>query len=621
MRLTLLIFCAALFGLMEAPDLFASDSGLWHSFPPFAAQTAGLIRMSEALVAGMLLISQIFYLSLLVQHRENRGEAWLFIFSFVAFFRLLSSGHLLNFAFAGNFPPQWFPRFEYASLGLFVFCLAGFTRRSLGLGRRTMSMGWAASILYAFTCLSTTLVSHGWWRFLGLAIALYASFLIIAMHFEALREKNALAWFSLVGFLALFAAECHDILAAQEMIAGRFPCRPYGLALLILSQGQIMAQVLLQKIDRGPGSQRSGAPQELDAENQENRERDIVREIAATSHETFCVFMSSLSRILDDADRVVDMAMERETEVMRRLFLLISMAEIAAEKLGLVTLKRQLSDLEQICTTLLRSNKIYWNSVNLHTEIEGVRRLLRLYLRLNSEKLGRSIESIADLLVETKYLNAHQPVLSRAEERLPELEKARHLAEERFESVAIGPLPPILEDILQQSQRQATLYCELQIRCGTAIRVPFETQRLLRKIFEEIARNSFQHAFAGDRSKQPRQLLEVDATLDKNSLRLTIRDSGRGLSISELRQEGQRFGLVSNGMSAQDLADLLLNVNYKQEKRGLLRLQRLLNECGGEIRVELLSEVPQGQHHPFLIIVHLPFSLFQEETLSVSAIA
>lgn len=609
MQKRLFILCLGFLGLVWAESLFASElyEALWQSFPPATAQKASITLMSEALVAGMLLIMQFFTLSLYLQHRENHGEGWLFVFSILAFVRLLAAGELArSSALAELMPAHWSLRLEFATLALVPMCLLAFTRQSLKLSTKRVSLPAAIiALIYALLSLMTAAPTASIWRFFGFTLALIAGALILIMHGEALRERRAGALLSVLGFLAFLAAEILDALEHSSS-------RAYGLAFLLLAQGQMMARLFLQ------GSEQAAAPLAPSAETkeqgqQEMRERDIVAEIAATSHETFCVYMSSLSRMLDDADRVVHAAMERETEVMRRLFLILNTAKDAAAQIGLTTISRQLEDLEGNCILLIKNSRSYWNSVHLHTEIEGVRRLLRLYLRLNSEKLGRSIESIADLLVETKYLNAHQPVLSRAEEKLPELERARLHAERAFAETAIAPLPLVLEDILQQSQRQASLFCDLQIRCRTSILVPFETQRLIRVLFDEITRNTLQHGFNGERWKQPKPTLELDVTLDGDFVRMAIRDSGRGLSIAELRHQGQRSGLVSHGMTAQNLAELLLNTNYKQEKRGLLRLQRLLAQQGGQIRVELLSEIPQGHTHPFLIIVRLPFSAFIRE--------
>jgi chemotaxis protein histidine kinase CheA len=363
------------------------------------------------------------------------------------------------------------------------------------------------------------------------------------------------------------------------------------------------------------------------AAEQQRRELALIGEVLAVPQEKFQAFM-------DDAVGFVEgnAASIRQGEAGASVDLLFrNMHTIKgnARTHGLLGLADVAHRVEQTYDDLRRGDSA-WDVERLEREIGEVRQALAEYARISDDKLGRRgpgrrgnvdryvmvpREQLERVLLQ---LDAAHDEPGQAASTLARTRAAlQGLGTESVDAI-LASVTDSLAPLAAELGKQAPV-CTITDG-GIALRS--QVAGTLRNAFMHLYRNALDHGIetAADRlaaGKPAAGRIALDVTLDPQSVRLVLRDDGRGLALQRILQKGIERGLVDAGdaLTPHQVADLVFRPGFSTADVvtdvsgrgvGMDAVKTFIEQDGGRIGIELLNPDAGLPYATFRTVIELP---------------
>lgn len=360
----------------------------------------------------------------------------------------------------------------------------------------------------------------------------------------------------------------------------------------------------------------------------QQRELALVGEILAVPHERFEDFVASASRCIDDSADVLaqgEAAARPGATPIDLLFRHMHTVKGNARTLGL----RQLADAAHAAEdryARVRRGEDAFDALSLGMDLDQVREVLGDYLRLAREKLGRrggeqggvhlSAQQLQGLVRGLELAASEEPEALRSAVR-HSLDALRHLGTIPVD-LAVRPVADAIPELAAALGKPTP---RLEV-AAPGIGLAPAAAGLLRDVLMHLVRNSLDHGLepAGERlacGKAPAGLIRLHARHTDGMLVLELRDDGRGLALTRVRERAVAAGLLAADAQPGDaaLAQLVFAPGLSTASAvtdvsgrgvGMDAVRALIEEVGGSIVLELAGGAEGAAWRGFTTRIALP---------------
>ena len=235
--------------LIHVSNFHWSMGGIWGA--PVIGDFEAMERsrnfkwLSDLFVIGMLFIMGVYNLSLYFNRKEDTSSLWLAGFIIVTWLRFLGTGCILYNLFPE--PEKWVyelaRKFELSCINLSTAFMAYFLYSSFLHDRlpRVVKYYIVYSVIFFLLHVFTDAAFFSKFIILNqVPIMIFATLILIFVCKEAIKGTLG-ARISVLGFLAIFITSGYDIALGMGLISSDIYLGPYGLAILIFCQSQVIA--------------------------------------------------------------------------------------------------------------------------------------------------------------------------------------------------------------------------------------------------------------------------------------------------------------------------------------------------------------------------------------------
>ncbi|MBF0443613.1 MAG: Hpt domain-containing protein, partial [Oligoflexales bacterium] len=360
---------------------------------------------------------------------------------------------------------------------------------------------------------------------------------------------------------------------------------------------------------------------------EQQEELFIIGEIVSTSEEDFARFIRITNRFIKENRTIIETAGEKDKGIIKNLFINMHTVKGMARMYGFVKMTECVHDAEQYYALLTNDETESYDRERLIKDIEKVENIIRRYIKISAEKLGR-------LLTGDRVLIAKSFIQKRVKD-LQEIDT--HLIPENSKKVIIGAITDFLrfiyvgstdffKDIFYNVESLARHLgkekpaLELTVDSFTLTE---EASQILRNVFIHIIRNSMDHGIekAEDRTKSgkpPYGKLTLNTYLSDQGINIRYRDDGRGINVQKLREIGQSRHLLSkeeakdpykivNLIFEDGISTAVSVTDISGRGAGMTAVQNYLEHSGGSITLKLDEPIDvTASHLTFEIQISLP---------------
>ena len=375
----------------------------------------------------------------------------------------------------------------------------------------------------------------------------------------------------------------------------------------------------------------------LAAEASEQRHRlEIIGEILAVSQEKFDHFLDSANTFVSENERIIRETSYADSDAIAELFRNMHTVKGNARTYNLQHLTNVVHETEQSYDALRRLEptvRSHWDQEALMVELSRVREALERYESISATSLGRKtgagdIVGIrgddAEWIAESLQLLEETDVADK-DAALAMRDAVRHrlslLTTRSFNdalSGVFGSLPSLARELGKATP--AILVDD------NGFRVRDEGTDVLKNVFMHLLRNSMDHGIetADERAalgKAPNGVVELDVVAEGESIRLTLRDDGRGLALGRMREKAVEKGWLDDGEAIDDeaLAHLIFRPGFSTATTvsdvsgrgvGMDAVRDFVARHFGTIALRFTDTREGEAFRTFQTVIHLPRRLF-----------
>jgi two-component system chemotaxis sensor kinase CheA len=373
----------------------------------------------------------------------------------------------------------------------------------------------------------------------------------------------------------------------------------------------------------------------------QQRELTIIGEILGVRHEKFHEFIDGAEQFIAENRSIVsgpDAPTGPATkDAVGLLYRNMHTIKGNARTHGLLTLTNVLHRAEQTYDNL-RNGTGTWDSAQLLAELNEVANVVGEYAAINHDKLGRRgpgrrgnpdqfalvpRETVQRLIARLEDLPGSSAAAIEAA-MLETRAALRQFGTERVTDVLSGVV-----DSLPSLARELGKEPPVTRIADDDVVVRGQLSSTLRNVFMHLYRNALDHGIesTADRQsagKSPAGRIDLDVALTEDTLRMVMRDDGRGLALQRIRRKAIELGMLDGAATpaAADLARLILEPGFSTADKvtevsgrgvGMDAVRGFIEAEGGTLELVVKPEVSgDAEYVEFETVISLPRALAEQ---------
>jgi HPt (histidine-containing phosphotransfer) domain-containing protein len=373
--------------------------------------------------------------------------------------------------------------------------------------------------------------------------------------------------------------------------------------------------------------------------NDQKRELAIIGEILAVQQEKFHSFVHGALQFLVENRALIggvsaDIDTTQRTVVVNTLFRNMHTIKGNARTYGLLHLTHVVHEAEQAYDALRQDASSPWDATSLNSQLDAAQHALEEYDRINDIKLGRkgpgrrgSVDRF--LMVEKSHVEATKDLLDRVDaSSMSALRDALRQARHSLDLIGTEKIPDILAgvlDSLPSLARELGKEPPHSTIHDNGIVVHTQAIDTLKNVFMHLYRNALDHGIetAAQRAAHGKAAvghIDLAVTMQGEHMVLTLKDDGRGLSVSGIRKKALEKGLIAEGdvLELEEIGQLIFKAGFSTADHvtevsgrgvGMDAVKGFIAKQGGSIALVFDAAEPNADFSPFETVIHLPAKL------------
>lgn len=373
---------------------------------------------------------------------------------------------------------------------------------------------------------------------------------------------------------------------------------------------------------------------ELEAQHQK-RELDMIGQILKVTQEKFQEFIDSARGFIAANTKLLEEAPGMSPELVTQLFRNMHTIKGNARTFGLLHLTNVVHEAEQAYDELRKNPEAVFDRQALLGQLQEVTAGIDEYATLNDVTLGRKGPGRRGnaeryVMVERHHVDGLIGVLSAYDLHAARPETLAALLEQvKLDLRLIGtePVRSILDSVFESLPSLAQEVGKappILVVNDHGIHIRNQVSDLLRNVFMHLYRNSMDHGIELPAERQAKgkadagtiqlELALVEAT---GTLEFRLKDDGKGLALSYIRQKGLDKGMLTPEIAKidEEVAKLIFAAGLSTAKAvtevsgrgvGMDAVQDFIKREGGSIQLSFLDDQVGADFRAFETVITLP---------------
>jgi two-component system, chemotaxis family, sensor kinase CheA len=376
--------------------------------------------------------------------------------------------------------------------------------------------------------------------------------------------------------------------------------------------------------------------------NAQKRELGMIGEILGVRHDKFHAFIESSKQFIEENRALIKQGStlsdikERNDKVVSLLFRNMHTIKGNARTYGLLNLTNEVHQAEQAYDDLRQSSEASqsnWNEAQLLEQLDTVRQRIDEYAQLNEHKLGRKGARSTDLLDaqganQKDQVHEAMVLLETLDETNPAslketLRKVRSslqlIGTQKVEDVLSG----VIDSLPSLAQELGKPNPKLSIE-SNGIVLKNQISDTIRNVFMHLYRNAIDHGLESAEKREtagkaPVGKIDLFLSMEKNQLKMRLKDDGQGLAVRKLLDKAIEKGLVAADakLKPEQVAQLIFAPGFSTAQKitevsgrgvGMDAVKGFIESQGGQIELQLLPKTTdnEAEFQPFETVINLP---------------
>ena len=363
----------------------------------------------------------------------------------------------------------------------------------------------------------------------------------------------------------------------------------------------------------------------------QKRELEIIGEILRVNQEKFHEFITSSVTYLNEIENTIRANPYGGEDVINDMFRNMHTIKGNARTYGLTNLTNQVHDIESIYQELRKPNaNIAWDQARLLEELAQVRDLVEHYAKTNEVSLGRkgpgrrgNVDKY--LMVDKQQIHETIRLLEKVSHtNLHDLIEAKNAVHKTLRLLGTETLDTSFASIIDSLPALAENLGKLEPKVvidNDAILLKTQSVGVIKDIFTHLFRNCLDHGLepTAERllhGKPVHGRIDVAMRMDYDKLKIAIKDDGRGIALSKIRQKALDKGLIEENAELNDeqTAALIFLPGFSTAEQvtdisgrgvGMDAVLGFAKKEGGSVKINLLDSKEGFDYRAFEVALYL----------------
>lgn len=365
----------------------------------------------------------------------------------------------------------------------------------------------------------------------------------------------------------------------------------------------------------------------------QKRELEMIGEILAVTQEKFQAFITGSRAFLAENGELLAFQAGRPLEraLIDRLFRNMHTIKGNARTYGLLHLTNVVHEAEQAYDSLRQNPAAGADLQSLQAQLAAVKALVQDYQKINDTTLGRrgpGRRGNAD-----RYALVERVQVSQALARLHGLDRSQAAdveaalaeVEHMLRRIGTEPVRAVISGVVESLPSLARELGKeppvVQVR-DQGVLLRSQADALVTNLITHLLRNSVDHGLetvegriAAGKPAQGR--IDLDVSLQDNTLRMVLRDDGQGMALDRIRAiaRDRRLAADVDQLSDEQVAQMIFLPGFSTAERvteisgrgvGMDAVKGFLESEGGKVAIRFLGAAAPSGHRPFETVIELP---------------
>ncbi|MGZ4993315.1 MAG: Hpt domain-containing protein [Methylobacter sp.] len=371
----------------------------------------------------------------------------------------------------------------------------------------------------------------------------------------------------------------------------------------------------------------------LSAESAEQkRELEIIGEILSVNQKKFHQFITSTTTYLVEIENIIRANPNGGLDAVNAMFRLMHTIKGNARTYGLLNLTNQVHDTESVYDELRQPNSVIaWDQTRLLDDLERVRDMVEHYAKTNEVSLGRKGpgrkgNSDKYLMVDIKQIQEAIKLLEKvSHSNIHDLIEAKNVVHRTLRLLGTEPLNTVCASIVKSLPELAESLGkpepDVSINNGK-LRLKTQSVGVIKDIFTHLFRNCVDHGLelpaerlANGKPAQGR--IDAAIEMEGDRVKISIKDDGRGLALSKIRQKALDNGLIQENdhLNDEKIAALIFLPGFSTADKltdisgrgvGMDAVLGFAKKEDGHVKINFLDNKEGSDYRAFETAVYLP---------------
>ncbi|MGZ5599838.1 MAG: Hpt domain-containing protein [Methylobacter sp.] len=371
----------------------------------------------------------------------------------------------------------------------------------------------------------------------------------------------------------------------------------------------------------------------LSAESAEQkRELEIIGEILSVNQKKFHQFITSTTTYLVEIENLIRANPNGGLDAVNAMFRLMHTIKGNARTYGLLNLTNQVHDTESVYHELRQPNSVIaWEQTRLLDDLEPVRDMVEHYAKTNEVTLGRKGpgrkgNSDKYLMVDIKQIQEAIKLLEKvSHSNIHDLIEAKNVVHRTLRLLGTEPLNTVCASIVKSLPELAESLGkpepDVSINNGK-LRLKTQSVGVIKDIFTHLFRNCVDHGLElpAERlvnGKPAQGRIDVAIEMESERVKISIKDDGRGLALSKIRQKALENGLIQENdhLNDEKIAALIFLPGFSTADKltdisgrgvGMDAVLGFAKKEDGHVKINFLDNKEGSDYRAFETAVYLP---------------